>query len=111
VPSCRSCTAVEVVAEPTPSQSRTVHLEYHFDRLLPDKLVQAYELLASDRCSSIAPSPPHASCQEVVNDQTGRLLRPCVLQSAKGEPHHCQPGSGVDAIRRDQRIPGPARVA
>src|SRR5208337_5029262 len=30
-------------------QLRTVHLEYRFDRLLPDKLVQAYDLLVSDR--------------------------------------------------------------
>jgi len=73
VPSRRYCTAGEVVADQTPSQSRTVHLEYRFDRLLPDKLVQAYELLASDRCSSIAPSPQPASCQEVVNEQTGPL--------------------------------------
>ena len=37
------------MADPTPSQSRTVHLEYRFDRLLPDKLVQAYDLLVSDQ--------------------------------------------------------------
>ena len=69
MPSRRYCTAGEVVADPTPSQSRTVHLEYRFDRLLPDKLVQAYELLASDRRRSTAPSPQLASCQEkVVNE-------------------------------------------
>jgi hypothetical protein len=40
----RSCTVGEVVADRTRSPSRTVHLEYHFDRLLPDKLAQTYEL-------------------------------------------------------------------
>jgi predicted amidophosphoribosyltransferase len=73
------------VAEPPPRQARTVLLEYRFDRLLPDKLVQAYELLASDRCWSIAPSSPTASCQEVVNEQTGRPLRPGVLRPAREE--------------------------
>ena len=49
MPSRRYCTAGEVVADLRRSQSRTVHLEYRFDRLLPDKLVQAYELLAVGR--------------------------------------------------------------
>ena len=60
MPSRRSCTAGEVVADPTPSQSRTVHLEYRFDRLLPDKLVQAYELLVPDRRWSMAPDQQSA---------------------------------------------------
>ena len=73
MPSRRYCTAGEVVADPTRSQSRTVHLEYRFDRLLPDKLVPANELLASDRRWPIAPSLQPASCQEVGNEQPAAL--------------------------------------
>ena len=67
-------------------------LEYHFDRLLPDKLVQGYELLASDRRWPIAPSPQPVSCQEVVNEQTGRALRQCFPSIGKRRttPLHSQ---------------------
>jgi hypothetical protein len=51
--------------------------------LLPDKLVQAYELLAADRRRSIAPSPQPASRQEVVNEQTGRPLQNCYRMAAE----------------------------
>ena len=37
------------MAEPKPVAARTVQMEYRFDRLLPDKLAQAYHLLVPDR--------------------------------------------------------------
>ena len=35
----------EVVAEPKPVPLRTLQFEYRFDRLLPEKLAQAYQVL------------------------------------------------------------------
>ena len=63
------------------------HLEYHFDRLLPDKLAQAYELLASDRCWSIAPSPQPASCPEVVEMNKPAALYARVSSDRQKENH------------------------
>jgi len=37
------------VAEPKPVPQRTLQLEYRFDRLLPEKLAQAYRVLVPDK--------------------------------------------------------------
>lgn len=60
-----------------PPVQRTLHLEYRLDRLLAEKLAQAYELLLSDKrwpatgASTAEPAGP----QEVMNEETGRPLR------------------------------------
>jgi hypothetical protein len=56
-----------------PSVQRTLHLEYRFDRLLAEKLAQAYELLIPDKRWPTAGEP--RSRQEVVNEETGRPVR------------------------------------
>lgn len=56
-----------------PPHQRTLHLEYRFDRLLAEKLVQAYELLIPDK--RWATAGELASRQEVVNEETGRPVR------------------------------------
>jgi len=43
------CHEGEVVAEPKPVPQRTLQLEYRFDRLLPEKLAQAYRVLVPDK--------------------------------------------------------------
>jgi hypothetical protein len=60
------------VADRPPAQ-RTLYLEYRFDRLLAQKLVQAYELLIPDKRWPAGGEP--ASRQEVVNEETCRPLR------------------------------------
>jgi flavin-dependent dehydrogenase len=60
------------VADRSPVQ-RTLHLEYRFDRLLAEKLVQAYALLIPDKRWPAAGE--HGSRQEVVNEETGRPVR------------------------------------
>ena len=67
-------------------EQRTIRLEYHFDRLLAEKLAQAYELLVPERrgFADIA----HARGQEVLNDENSRPLRPRILRSAEGGPHN-----------------------
>lgn len=56
-----------------PPVQRTLHLEYRFDRLLAEKLVQAYELLIPDKRWPAAGEA--RSRQEVMNEETGRPLR------------------------------------
>jgi len=60
------------VADRPPVQ-RTLVLEYRFDRLLAEKLVQAYELLIPDRRWPTAGEP--RSRQEMVNEETSRPVR------------------------------------
>jgi hypothetical protein len=60
------------VADRPPVQ-RTLLREYQFDRLLAEKLVQAYELLLPDKRWPTAEEP--GSRQEVVSEQTSRMVR------------------------------------
>lgn len=56
-----------------PPVQRTLVLEYRFDRLLAEKLVQSYELLIPDRRWPTAGEP--GSRQEVVSEETSRPVR------------------------------------
>lgn len=60
------------MADRSPVQ-RTLHLEYRFDRLLAEKLVQAYELLIPDKRWPATGEP--SSRQEVVNEESRRPVR------------------------------------
>ena len=60
-----------------PPVQRTLHLEYRFDRLLPEKLVQVYELLLPDKRWPAAGE--RASRQEMVNEEAGRPVRTRVV--------------------------------
>jgi hypothetical protein len=54
-----------------------VHLEYRFDRLLPDKLAQVYEVLVPDHRWPLGGTLPAAASQarELSHDPAGRHLR------------------------------------
>ena len=79
-------------------RQRALRLDYQFDRLWAEKLAQVYEWLVPDPIS--LPSPAATSLpeskQEILNDQSGRYLRPGFLGPAEGEPHDRQP---VAALR------------
>jgi len=75
-------------------------LEYRFDRLLPDKLAQVYQLLVPDQRRPVGgirerdlESKP---VTEMRNEQASRHLRAGLLGSTEGEPHHRQPDGGTD---------------
>ena len=61
----------------TDSEHRTIQLEYRFDRLLVEKLAQAYEVLVPERCGPV--NRTHAPCQEALNDENGGNLRASFL--------------------------------
>jgi hypothetical protein len=58
-------------------ERRTIRLEYRFDRLLVEKLAQAYEVLVPERCEPV--DRTHAPCQEALNDENGGNLRASFL--------------------------------
>lgn len=64
-----------------PPVQRTVHMEYQFDRLFPEKLVQAYEILSPDKRWPVtsAHTVESGTRQEIVNGETGRHLRARVV--------------------------------
>jgi hypothetical protein len=64
------------VADRPPVQ-RTIQMEYRFDRLLSEKLVQAYELLIPEKrwpTSSVS-TVESGTRQEGVNEESGRHIR------------------------------------
>ena len=72
------------MGEPRSNRPRTCRLEYRFDRLLPDKLAQVYQLLVPDKRRPVgrmgespAESPP--SSTEITDEQTSCR---CDLKSA-----------------------------
>jgi hypothetical protein len=69
------------VGEPKPSRQPTLRLEYRFDRLLPDKLAQAYQLLVPDQRRPIGVEGAELpkSIAEMNNEQASRHLRSRVL--------------------------------
>jgi site-specific DNA recombinase len=116
VPSRRSCTVGEVVADRTRSPSRTVHLEYHFDRAAgeiqtvliysPDRLSRkyAYQVLLAEelaRCGVEliflrAPTGTTAEDQLLVQFQgmIAEYERAQIAErSRRGKRHRAQQGS------------------
>lgn len=77
MPFWQCCIAGEVVADARVGRQWTLRLEYLFDRLLPEKLVQAYELLVPDEVRPVGCAPLHqpADDQETMNDEASRHLR------------------------------------
>ena len=55
----------------------TLRLQYQCDRLLPEKLAQAYELLVPERVRPVecASTRPPIGGKEIVNDEASRHLR------------------------------------
>jgi hypothetical protein len=75
-------------------EQMAIRLEYRFDRLLAEKLAQAYELLVPERRGYT--EQEHVCCQEAVIEKNGSDLRTGFLRSAKGGTYHWQPGNGTD---------------
>jgi site-specific DNA recombinase len=73
------------VAEPKPAKPRTLQWEYRFDRLLSEKLAQAYQVLVPDqrRPLSTAESTCVTQTSEMNHEQTSRNLRSSLLDRQK----------------------------
>ena len=94
------------MGEPKPVRRRALQLEYRFDRLLPDKLAQVYQLLVPDKRQPIGGEAPKAAnpAPGVNHEQTSSNLCARVLGSPVGESDHRQPDGGFDRIRAEERI-------
>ena len=83
------------MAEPKPAPPGTLQLEYRFDRLLPEKLAQAYQVLVPDKRRPITTAEPTCVTQtsEISDEQTSSNLRsslfvaPAHGASSIGAPH------------------------
>src|SRR5689334_10580109 len=91
----RCCHEGEVVAEPKPAPLRTLQLEYRFDRLLSEKLAQAYQVLVPEKRRPVTTAEPPCALQtsEISDEQTSCNLRSSLFGSPEGESHDCQPDS------------------
>ena len=103
----------EAVADHLLGRQRALRVEYQFDRLWAEKLAQVYECLVPNAVQlpvRAATARPRNN-QEVLNDQSGRYLRPCVLGPPEGEPHDRQPGGSLDGLCPSPRVQSSSRVA
>jgi hypothetical protein len=77
------------VAEAKPLSPRSLQLEYRFDRLLSDKLAQAFQLLVPDQRRPVSTPVPNCAPQssEVSDEQTSCDLRSGLFRSPEGESH------------------------
>ena len=66
-------------------KGRAIRLDYQFDRLLAEKLAQAYELLVPERSSLADNAQKH--CREAMNLENISDLRTSFIRPAAGEPH------------------------
>ena len=94
-------------------RQRTLRVEYQFDRLGAEKLAQVYACLVPDpmQLPGRAAPPLPGNNQEVLNDQSGRYLRPGVLGPPEGEPHDRQPSGSLDGLCPSPRVQSSSRVA
>ncbi len=84
-----------------------LQFEYRFDRLLPQKLEQVFEVLVPPIRRPIG-SLEFDSPQETLNEQTSCDLCAGFLRPSEGGPHHRQSDSGPGGICEDKRIRGAA---
>src|SRR5207249_7711016 len=84
---------------------RYVELEYHFDRLVAEKLVQAYRFLVPERSMPIATAP----CE--VKDETSSHICAGVVGTAKRAGDDRQSDCGIVGTRQESELGGPQRVA
>ena len=86
-------------------RSRTLQLEYQFDRLLHPKLTQAYEVLVPDRLWYTRRS------LEVMHAESGSHLRTGLVRSTEREAHYPEPDCSSDRIREGTRVRGSLAMA
>src|SRR5450631_1850657 len=82
-----------------------VRMAYRPDRLLPEKLAQAYQLLVPDR---VAPATRSLTEKK---DEASRDLCPCIVGAAEGTGNDRQPDSGVAGVCSGAELDGAPRVA
>src|SRR5207253_1469506 len=103
----RLCRREKDVAKRPALDGHAIQFEYRFDRLLPQKIEQAYEFLVPPLRRPIG-SAELNPLQEIANEQTSCDLYTGFLGPSKAGPHDRQSGSGPDGICEDQRIRGAA---
>jgi len=92
------------VGEPKRTRHHTLKLEYRLDRLLPEKLAQAYQLLVPEQRR---PTRGAASQNvEMMHEQTGSHLRSSLFRSPEGESHDRQSDRSTEGIRGDTLLHG-----
>ena len=94
------------MADRRQKESRDVHLDYAFDRLLAAKLQQVYEILVPDRVR-IAGEPRKVTGED---HEERRDLREGLLRQAERGEHHCQSDGGAARVRPRSRLQRPRRV-
>ena len=92
------------MGEPKPTRPHILKLEYRLDRLLPEKLAQAYQLLVPEQRR---PTRRAASQNmEMMHEPTGSHLCSSLLRSPEGESHDRQSDRGTEGIRADTQLYG-----
>src|SRR5215831_13160100 len=95
------------MASRPPERQRALRLEYQFDRLLAEKLAHAYELLVPDQVRPIRADACHpGGNQEVLTDESGGIVRACIVRSPEGESHDLQPVGSPGGVCRQPRLSG-----
>lgn len=94
------------MAEPKRTPRSALVVEYRFDRLLPEKLAQVYQVLVPDKRWAIGQVVPASATPslEVMDEQDSRYLRASLFRPTEGESHDRQPDSGAKVVRRGKRI-------
>src|SRR6516162_3865390 len=103
------CRREEGVARRPALDDRLLQFEYRFDRLLPQKLEQVYEVLVPPVRRPIG-SVELDSPQETFNEQTSCNLCTGFLRPSEAGPHHRQSDNGPGGICEDKRLRGAARL-
>jgi hypothetical protein len=91
----------EGVAEKRLDPRYAISLEYCFDRLLDDKLAQAYGLLVPEKHWPVGRTE-HG--QEVLNAQSGCDLRASFVGPAERGSHNPESDGRADPIRRGTKL-------
>jgi hypothetical protein len=101
------CRREEGMARRPALDDRALQFDYRFDRLLPQKLEQVYEVLVPPVRRPIG-SVEFDSLQEKVNEQTSCNLCAGFLRPSEGGPHYRQSDNSPGGICEDKRIRGAA---
>src|SRR5258705_11705062 len=104
------CRREEGMARRPALDDRALQFEYRFDRLLPQKLEQVYEVFVPPVRRPIG-SVEFDSLQETLDEQTSCNLCAGFLRPSEGGPHHRQSDNRPGGIAEDQRIGGAAGMA
>ena len=88
---------------------RKLQFQYRFDRLLPDKLQQAYQLLVPDHARPIGGSVTTFP-QENMHDASRGHLRSGLFGSSEGGTHDCQSDRSLSGVGAEAQLRSAARM-